>query len=628
MNEGTDCSSHLSASRSFSWKRLTAIIFLLFPMIVSVVYMWAMWDPGKSLRSVNLALVNNDAGVMRDGKLERHADKVVEGLLSRDYLSFKEVDAATAQAGLDKGDFLFTVTLPETFSENLTSVLSEKPTTPEVIISYNDFNGTNGSVLTGGLVPRLQQAVSSSISETYATKIIDGMNNLGGGISRAADGSLKLADGAGRLKDGLAQANSGATQLSEGTAKLSSGTQQLADGAARLAQGTARLGDGAAQIDEGVGKLTDTLIPVLTTAQNAAPQLQGIADGLRAAGLVTEANRIADLANKFDASNPNNQVEQLKKLKNGTATMRHMLSDPNSEYYGGVLKLKDGIERANEGAGKLNDGAGKLSAGTQKLHDGSVTIKDGLDQLHEKLAAGAAKAPNAADVGASAKQVAVPIAYKENNANPVQTIIDIKDPTEKQLSSGASMLIIMVFGFLLMAMIAILVPHVFGTDRRTAFVGPTLKSFAGLVVTGSIIVSVLAASAHVAGWAPKSWPAIVLAFAVMVSAASACNQMLRALFGRFTGGIAILALFSFGLFSFGGVWPLATVPKPFQLIHPFSPMSYAREAFVSATRGDLGSSYVGAVIVLALFTVVPLAITLMVRNARVKKIRQLSGVSA
>ncbi|MCM0139192.1 YhgE/Pip family protein [Corynebacterium diphtheriae bv. mitis] len=592
-------SATLADTRHFSWKRLCAVLFLLFPVLVSVVYMWAMWDPTKNLRSVDLAVVNEDEGATRNGEFNRYGDKVAKGLLDKDYLAFKQVSADEAARGLDNGTYLFTVTIPKNFSENVNTLLADQPTKPEIILSYNDFNGTNGSVLTGGLVPKIQQAVSASISEAYATKLVNGVNKLGGGLERAADGSAKLADGTG----------------------------QLADGASRLAAGTAKLGNGAAQIDDGVGTLVNTLIPVLTTAQAAAPQLQQAADALRAVGMVAEADRIQELATKFDANNPDNQVNKLNKLKNGTATLRYMLSDPSSEYYGGVLKLSDGVAKAHDGAVRLNDGAhrladgtAQLANGTQQLYDGAGRLNEGANTLATKLDEGAKNAPKVPNAEASAKQISVPIVYKENNANPVQTVVDSNDPTAKKLNGGASMLIVMVFGFLLMALAAILLPHVFGTDRRNAFVGPTLKSFAGLFGIGVLTLFVLAGFATTIGWHPRSWVGIALGFLLTASAMSAVNQLLRALFGRFVGGIAILAVFAFGMFSFGGVWPLATVPGVFRAIHPLSPMSYAREAFMGASQGELDASYVLAIAVLALFTVVPLAVTLMVRAARVRKL--------
>ncbi|VEH05748.1 YhgE/Pip domain-containing protein [Corynebacterium kutscheri] len=633
MNTTQSGTAVAADAQKFSWKRLCAVVFLLLPVLVSVIYMWAMYDPTKKLRDVRLAVVNEDAGAEINGEHSVFGDNVVAGLLKREYLSFEEVSSEDAERGLHDGTYMFTVVIPKDFSANVGTLFADEPIKPEIAINYNDYNGTNGSILTGGLVPKIQTAVSSSISESYAKKLIGGVNKLGDGLGRAAEGSTKLDDGAGRLNAGLAQGlsganqlNDGAQQLAEGSTRLASGTQQLSDGAGRLAAGTEKLGDGAQQISAGVDQLTGTLIPLLSSAQQAAPQLHQAVEALRLAGMNEQAQKLDELATKLDANNPNNQVAQLNKLKDGTATLAYMLSDPTSEYYGGILKLQDGINRANEGAAKLSDGAGRLAdgthrlaSGTQQLYDGSGQLKGGTGELSSALSDGASQAPHARNLEASAKQVAVPIVYKENNVNPVQTVVDASDPTVKNLGSGASMLIIMVFGFLLMALIAMLVPTIFGTGAHGSFITPTLKSFAGLFVFGLIALGVLSIVAVSVGWSPKNWLAIILSYIGMSAAAAASNQMLRVVFGQFIGGIAILAVFAFGMFSFGGVWPLATVPKVFQLIHPITPMTAARQAFIDASQGNVSGHFVASLAALFFCAAVCLGITLIVRARRAGK---------
>lgn len=678
--------------RRFSPKKLAMLLLLILPLLAAVVFMWAMYDPSKSLRSVDLAVVNNDAGINQDGQQANFGESVVEGLLGRDYLSFTQVSAEEAATGLADGKYLFTVTIPENFSKDVATLMNDEPTKPEIQFQFNDFNGTNASVLTGALVPQIKTSVSSSISESYAERLIGGVNQLGDGIKNAAAGSQQLDDGAGKLNDGLGQSydgtvrlndgavqlNDGAIQLSDGTSQLKDGTAELKDGTVRLTDGTSRLvdgttqlsdgaatlvdgtyqlGDGATQINAGVTKLTDIALPPLQQAQQYVSQLQGVAPALRAIGMNEQADKLEGLLTQLDASNPQNLVDQLGALKDGTGTLAYMLSDPNSEYLGGILRLQDGINQAHDGAqqladgatqlndgatrlsdgatqlddgatrlvdgsGQLRDGTGQLLDGQTQLKDGAGQLKDGTHELSTKLGEGAEAAPSIPNVDASSNQVAVPINYVETNSAPVQYVVDRKDPTVKALSSGASVLFVLVFGFLLMAVAAMSIPHVFGTNRRTAFVGPTLKSFAGLVAVGLIILAILAGGASLVGWSPASKAGIVLAFLGMAGAAAAMNQMLRAVFGRLTGGVAMLALFALGMFSFGGVWPLATVPKIFQFLHPLTPMAYAHDTFVRATQGNLDGTYVTGIIALALFTLIPLGITLLVRANRVRKVRQ------
>lgn len=650
--------------RRLSWKKLAIILLLVLPITAAVVYMWAMYDPSKSLRDVDLAVVNEDAGIEQDGQKARFGDNVVEGLLARDYLSFTEVSADEAAKGLADGKYLFTVTIPQDFSKDVATLMDPEPKNPEIQFQFNDFNGTNGSVLTGALVPQIKTSVSSSISESYAERLIGGVNQLGDGLKEAAKGSKRLDDGASQIDNGLSQAVGGTTELNTGantlhngaqrlsdgvnelaggTGQLVNGTSQLSAGAATLVNGTQRLGAGAGQIDAGVGRLTGTALPALQQAQNLAAQVRPLIPTLRTFGLNEQAARLEGILGQLDANNPENLVSQLQQLKEGTATLHYMLSNPQSEYYGGVLRLQDGINQAHAGATRLNSGAGQLQsgatqlrdgsgqlaagtgqllAGQNQLKDGSTQLKAGTNELSTKLGEGAEQAPTISNVDASSKQVAVPIKYVEANNNPVQLVVDSSDPTVKRLSGGASMLMVIVFGFLLMAIAAMSIPHVFGTNRRTAFVGPTVKSFVGLVVVGFLILAALAAGAAMVGWDPVSKPGVALTFLGMAGAAAATNQMLRALLGRVTGGIAMLALFALGMFSFGGVWPLATVPKVFQMLHPLTPMKYARDAFVTATQGTMDGTYTAAIFALAVFTIVPLAITLAVRANRVRRVRR------
>lgn len=650
--------------RRMNWKKLAVTLLIVLPILAAMVFMWALYDPSKSLREVDLAVVNQDAGIEQEGETTNFGESVVEGLLARDYLSFAEVSEQEAKDGLANGTYLFTVTIPENFSKDVATLMDEEPKAPEIAFEFNDFNGTNSSVLTGALVPQIKTSVSSSISESYAERLIGGVNQLGGGIKEAAAGSKQLDSGAGQIDEGLSQSydgtaqlnaganqlrdgaqqlNDGTKELSAGTGTLVGGTTQLRDGVATLVDGTAQLGDGAGQIDAGVGKLTGMAIPALKQAQDLAAQVRPVIPMLRQVGLNEQATKLEGVLGQLDANNPDNLVSQLQTLKEGTATLHYMLTDPSSEYLGGMLRLQDGIGQVHDGATQLNDGAirlddgatqlnsgsGELAAGTEQLLNGqsqlkagSSQLKDGTTELSTKLGEGAKSAPTISNVEASSKQVAVPIKYVESNANPVQLVVDPADPTVKSLSGGASMLMILVFGFLLMAVAAMSIPHVFGANRRTSYVGPTLISFLGLVAVGLVILAVLAVGSGMVGWSPQSKSGIALAFLGMASAAAATNQMLRALLGRVTGALAMLGLFALGMFSFGGVWPLSTVPGIFQIMHPLTPMKYGRDAFVYATQGDLGGTYVTAIIALAIFTVVPLLITLTVRANRVRKVNR------
>ena len=182
--------------------RVLIVFLLVAPVILAATMMWAMWDPSKYMRQIDLAVVNEDAGVEKQGKYVNYGDQVVEGLLETDYLNFAEMNAQEANDGLLKGKYLMVVTIPKVFSEQAVTIISDKPVKPQIHFASNDYYGTNGSVISSSLVPQVQTSVENAISKKYADQVIEGMVKLSDGIGTAAEGAGRLDEGVGKLQAG------------------------------------------------------------------------------------------------------------------------------------------------------------------------------------------------------------------------------------------------------------------------------------------------------------------------------------------------------------------------------------------------------------------------------------------
>lgn len=653
--------------------RILVVLALVVPLLMSATFMWAMWDPSKTLPNVPLAIVNEDKGAERDGEFQTVGNQVVQGLLDTDYLDFHEVSADEAQTGLTKGDYLFVVTIPEDFSARTVSLISDNPRQSEIRVDYNDYTGTNGTVLTAALIPELQARISDTISETYATETLTGMNKLGDGIRRAADGSAKIDDGLGRLqegtgraKDGATKLDDGATQLDNGVTRLGSGVSELSDGATQLndgatrlesgahelnnglytlKDGTAQLGDGASQIDAGVQELTGMLIPLLEQVQGVVGQVRPVVDVLNTVGMTAQAEQLNGAISKLDPANPTNMVAQLNRLRAGTQELSYNLNSPDAPYLSGVNKLvagsdqlaagttelHGGTERLVEGTGRLSsgavelkdgttrlkDGTGQLVDGSNQLSDGVGQLKDGSSELNEKLTEGAQTAPVVSHLPESAHQMAVPIVFEEANMHPAQGLIDEANPTEKKIESGFSLVVMLIFGYLVMAVLAALLPHVVGrrSQSRTS-AGPVLRAFGLIFLINLGVMAIFTAISVLTGWRPHNWAPMAVVIALIAANGAALFQFFRVLFGRLVGGLFSVGFFALGLFVFGGVWPLATIPGPLQFFHDLHPMSYARNAFVRATDGMYDHTFWIGLAVLAVTSIIALIASIVIYNAR------------
>lgn len=618
--------------------RTLIVVFLVTPLLLATAWMWSMWDPSHYLDEIELAVVNEDEGVTQNGVTTNYGADIVTGLLETDYLNFTETTAAEADAGLHNGDYMFVVSIPRNFSEQVITVIDPEPVQPNIIISYNDFYGTNTPLLTSGVVPGIQQGVSQGIAEGYAQEILDGMNQLGSGLEEAAAGAYLVDDGARQLNegaiagiDGAYQLDDGARQLHDGTTELLDGAYQLDDGVAQLRAGTRELGDGAAQIDAGVNQLTSALIPLLRQVGNAAQILQPIATTLERFGLHAQAQQIWALLAAFDNNNPEGVANQLQKLEDGTAELSWNLNAPEAPYNVGLNQLKGGTEELIVGAQQLNDGTYLLKDGTGQLVDGTVELVDGTTLLYEGttelytgLAAGALEAPQIEDISSSSTQMAMPVLYTDEWHNPVQTVVDItEDPTDKVLSAGVSIILVLVFGYLGMAIISMLAPHILGRRKFTSAAKQVCSGLGLMMLCNLVLLGILALLSLAAGWNVQAPLAMVFTLVVLAFNGTAIYQMLRIMFGRLIGGTLALGVYGYGIFCSGAVWPLETTPTPLRALHYFHPISYARIMFNRATDGNIDGSFWGAAALLIVTSSICVGLAILVRRKHMERIARL-----
>lgn len=598
------------------WHKSLIVIVLVLPLIVAVTYMWSMWDPSHYLRDVKIALVNQDEGTEHNGEKVNYGEQVADGLKETDYLNITELPSADAENGLRDGHYMFVVDIPDNFSQDIVSVIEEHPQQAQVNINYNDYVGTNQPLLTSALVPLIQHGVAASISEGYGEQILDGMNQLSDGLREAADGSVQLDDGATLLHDGTTQGVDGAQQLRDGAAQLKDGTSQLRDGMNQLRGGTGQLGDGMVQIDDGVGQLTGMLIPLIKQVQQLTPALSQTVEFMDRVGLGDRAAKVRETIAMLDSTNPENLAAQLEKLKAGTAEVRYNLNDPSSPYLSGVIKLQDGSVQLDDGMAQLYDGTQQLYDGTLQLNDGTGQLKDGTGQLRTGLTDGAAKAPSIAHVDQSAKQIAAPVAFVEDNLHPVQTLVNPADPSEKQLSDGVSMILTLTFGFMLMAVASLLAPNVSRKARQKRPLLSVARVCGLLTAVNFLLLLGLSWVSSQFGWSPQNKLALGATLLVMAFSAAALFQAFRSIFGRLVGGLFSFGVVGYGALVYGGIWPLDITPPFLRVFHWFSPMSYARYAFMGSVDNIISSRFWIGLLGLLAIGVVSLGISLLLRWMR------------
>ncbi|MFD2675265.1 YhgE/Pip domain-containing protein [Gulosibacter bifidus] len=423
-------------SRPFNVLALVALMSV--PLLYAGVYLWTNKDPQGHLDTVPAALVVNDDGAMIDGTFTNLGNEVAQELLNDGKLGWQLVNEDTARAGVERGDYYFAVSFPDNFSENLTSAVTETPTTAAFDVITNDANNYLGTDIAKKVADELIGKISSRIGEEAAQKLLFGLTSAHDGFTRGADAVSQLADKLGKATDGASQLAEGANKLhNEGTSRLRSETAELPnqatrlhDGATQLADGTAsaqngadQLATGASELNDGLGELNSKVSALPDGAQKLADGAQQVADGnvkiadvadrirddlasldgskdavaadlreaLLARGLdpatvdavLDEAQTALDngLGARIDEAKTkvNDSLNSIDQLADGA----QQVADGANALAGSANQLVDAVGQAAAGANRLADGADQLAGGITRLNDGAHQLADGTGQLTE-----------------------------------------------------------------------------------------------------------------------------------------------------------------------------------------------------------------------------------------------------
>ncbi|MGI5505803.1 YhgE/Pip family protein [Lentzea sp. CA-135723] len=574
--------------------KLAVLALALVPLLYASLYLYANKDPYANLDNVPAALVVKDKGAK-----DLNAGKdVADELLNGKKFNWKVVD--DADEGVRKGEFIFALTLPEDFSEALTSAEQNKPRQGVLTLTTNDANNYLGSTIANQVVNEVRRAVTAKISTEAADKLLLGFSTIRQETTKAADGAKKLADGSATLRDKITELDTGVQQLAPGATQLSNGLHDLRAQAGQLPDATKKLADGARQVATG----NETAAREAETYAAKAQELVGgldkfngdVATRLRALGFTEEQvqnvmTTLGQVRKPVDDANTKVQgaAGDLRKL----ATGADQVADGAEQLSAKTPALTAGIAKLDDGGTALNGGVQKLATATPQLKDGAAQLATGAADLSTGLSGGVDKIPNQDDPtrAAIAQAIGDPVAVRGLSQTKAATygaglapfflglatwigafvlFLLLRPLSRRALAAGQSALRVALGGWLPGALLGIVqVLVMFTVVRFVVDIEPSnpLGTFGFLALMSLTFVAIL----------------------------HALNAAFGAV-GKFLG----LILLILQLVSAGGTFPWQTIPVPLYPLHYGLPMGYAVDGLRHLMYGgDLGSVGKDALILLA-----------------------------
>ncbi len=595
-----------SEIKRFGRKRMTRVaivVLMLLPLVYGALYLWAFWDPFGHVNKMPVALVNSDRGAVVSGQPFNAGNEIAKSLTADGSLDWHVVSPEEAHNGVEHGKYYFMVELPPDFSAAIASPVTGQPKKANLIAVYNDANNYISTSIGRTAIDQVLNAVSSRISGQAVNQMLSVVVSSGSGIKQAADGANRLADGAGQLAAGLDTARSGSATLATGSRQLSDGINSATEPLLAVSKALSVIGGNTDQLQQGANALqqANDQIGAIANAQDAAANsLSSVIDQL-AARQDPLANTLRGAQDQLRQHQFTPEIRQrLTDARNAAINMTSGLRTPGSPL-GSALDqvgskgqdLTNKLTQLRDGAQQVASGNAQLADGIAKLDDGAQQLRSGSTELATKLSDGAKQVPTWTNQqkDAVADTIGGPVQLETSHENAAPNFGTGMAPFFITLA--------LFFGALVLWMVL----RPLQSRAIAAEVLPirvALSSYLPAAVIGMFQAGILYCVVRFGLGMHAVHPASMLGFMILISFAFvAATQAINALVGPAVGRVLIMALLMLQLVSAGGMYPVETTSKPFQVLHRFDPMTYGVNGLRQLILGGIDGRLWLAIVVLA-----------------------------
>lgn len=424
--------------------RVSVIAIIIVPLLYSLLYLAAFWDPYSRLDKMPVAVVNLDKGAFKDGAKVSYGKDLVGKLKNNEKVGWNFVSKEDADSGVKGKKYYAEFIITQDFSKNVLSAKDGKPKYTKVTFDsmYDVKDGMKQAVdgskaLSDGLKTANDGSQKLSVGLKSAEKGVEalyfGADQINGGLKQVNNSVTPAFNGINKLNDGLTKTilpsisklTTGANSLSTGLQDAVGATNQLSTASTALKVGSDKLGIGVKPLKVGSDKLNDgykLLTPALSSLTVGSKQVSdGVTEFIGSVSTAQTALKTAGdtklhaylVAHPEAMSDPNMQgylsalqgvqaaqqnpanvakITALAKGANdvsvGVATLSSktsLLVQGAQDFSTGASQFVKGAAQWSQGATQYSDGAGQLTTGIATAIPGSKAISNGLTQLYSGL---------------------------------------------------------------------------------------------------------------------------------------------------------------------------------------------------------------------------------------------------
>lgn len=623
-------------------KIVILVAIIIIPIMYSFFYLKAFWDPYGNLKDMKVAIVNLDEGENN----ENLGNDLVNNLKEKDVMTFTELkDKDKAYDELVDGKYYATITIPKDFTTSLNNADKRDRKTVTLTYSPNQKSNYLASQIIAKVVTSVESELKGQISQKTVSKLSDKLNEVPDSLQKISDGSAKLQDGALTLQNAMNTLLSGTNTLKENYTTFDNGVTSCYDGSTKLNNGIISLSNGINSISDGVNTLnnsTKNISTLTSSASKIANNTNSLSNGISSyvdtvnnslSGVSSQVSTVSADIQKLLASNPElyansnfqkllgdlngiststSQVAKLKEagndIKANTSNLNTAISTFSSKaqslnnLQAGVSTLANGVNSLKSGSDELVSGSADLNQGLNKLNGSSKQILDGINTLNNgasQISSGNAELVNGIttfkdEIDTSNENTKEELKNLDGLDEYVKNPVSINEEDFGKVSSyGVGfapyfMSISLWVGGLILIIVLYFDPDdrfkKLGRNANNKFLRTALYAVIG-VAQGIVLGVVLKLTL---GFSTTNLLLYYLS-CVLISLTFLSIIHFLLVYFKDVGKFLSILFLVLQLAASGGTFPIETVPKAFQAISPFMPMTYSvrlvKECIITANSG-------------------------------------------
>lgn len=398
--------------------RVSVIAIIIVPLLYSLLYLKASWDPYGDLTSMPVAVVNLDNGAKLDDKDVNYGKDMVDELKDNKDVGWKVTNEAEADSGLSGKKYYAKFVIPKDFSEKIISAKNGKPVAANIEFVSNEKKNYLASKINSSVETKLKEKITATITKNYVGTSFDKLYDVKDGLVTASDGSKKLYDGVGQLNEKTPMLADGVKALESGSGDLYSGQEQLNSAINKVSGGLKEVNDKAPALSSGVDKL-----------YTGSSELK---NGLNSAS--SGSNQLADGSQKLYNSFSGVIYPSVNQLKQGANKLNSALGATDGkvpDISGASNALNNGSDKISKSSNDIQDGYGQVKSGVDTLINGVNASNSVMNSVASDLQK-AMESGDKNDIASALKKLQ---AFNEANKDTPEKIKELKQGTEK-LNSG------------------------------------------------------------------------------------------------------------------------------------------------------------------------------------------------